>query len=32
MKLNENTKDSIWTFVIVTAMIGFFLFMALIAV
>jgi len=32
MKLNENTKDNIWTFIIVTAMIGFFLFMALMAV
>jgi hypothetical protein len=32
MKLTENTKDTIWTWVIVLAMIGFFLFMALMAV
>jgi len=28
MKLSENTKDNIWTWIIVMAMIGFFLFMA----
>ena len=30
--MNENTKDTIWTWVIVMAMIGFFLFMAYMAV
>lgn len=32
MKLTENTKDNIWTWLIVLAMIGFFLFMAVMAV
>jgi len=32
MKLTENTKDNIWTFIIVTAILGFFLFMAIVAV
>lgn len=32
MKLTENTKDTIWTWIIVLAMIGFFLFMVATAV
>lgn len=32
MKISDETKDNIWTWVIVLAMIGFFLFMAVMAV